>query len=483
MQCRQLEESECGGGMRRSGGRSVGSGIGIQKTMNIRKRRKAIQTAATLSLIFLGASLTMMFPFQSSSSMNSSSENYLERSSSRSLGGSLSRGFIIGADAARPSAGRDSQRLIEPGLGLLPWTDPANPSHRPQLQLEAYGGCYRWETQRSDIVSLEEGQEKRKEGQASCTNTVIARAALARQPTGRERSYIMARDTASNFELRSEVSVAMIKKIVIETLAERVDVGGVEVLAVRAYDENGNVFSTLESLWFQWGVSDSSVLQPQSLDVGELKMSEARLRTVKEGAESDVLVMRGMATGVTTVTVRLRERGYESVPPASVTLGVSEPFLVEPFSLIVPPAALIKMGLRILKEKVAVDASPLVPLPSRNFKFFAHPSVASFRVDANDNGEVRVGSRNFPADVEVVVSDTRIANATHKSVVVVSVPNELRAHMRRVSEVYPSLLSVVRLAVKNELSTSTSTSSGGGGNRGATDQSGSDSRLISEEEE
>lgn len=45
---------------------------------------------------------------------------------------------------------------------------------------------------------------------------------------------------------------------------------------------------------------------------------------------SDILFLKGIRTGVATLSVKLMEPGYESVPPAYVTLTITEPFVVIP---------------------------------------------------------------------------------------------------------------------------------------------------------
>jgi len=46
--------------------------------------------------------------------------------------------------------------------------------------------------------------------------------------------------------------------------------------------------------------------------------------------DSDVLFLKGLKTGTATISVRISEPGYEHLPTSSVTVTVTEPFVVIP---------------------------------------------------------------------------------------------------------------------------------------------------------
>lgn len=64
--------------------------------------------------------------------------------------------------------------------------------------------------------------------------------------------------TAVIFYLVQQVHVAPISKIVIDTSTRAITVDSVETVNVRAFDGDGNVFSSIEGLWFKWELADSS---------------------------------------------------------------------------------------------------------------------------------------------------------------------------------------------------------------------------------
>ncbi|CAE7558018.1 GB210 [Symbiodinium sp. CCMP2592] len=172
-----------------------------------------------------------------------------------------------------------------------------------RLRVEASGGCFRWISQRPDLVALEEPlpeelpprRAAEAEAEAACQEAPARRygaaaiaelhcelvrhactwdasslckriqaqlvmAAAWRQPVAIIRSLaesvenvekvlVLAQDIhSSGVELRCEVYIANIHRIEVETSVRRINVDDVETLGVKAYDKQGNVFSSLEGL-------------------------------------------------------------------------------------------------------------------------------------------------------------------------------------------------------------------------------------------
>jgi hypothetical protein len=71
--------------------------------------------------------------------------------------------------------------------------------------------------------------------------------------------------------VKCESKIAKIKRIEILTKFRRINVGDLEVLELLGYDEEGNVFSTLEGLRFEW-----SIAQP-NLEIVPLKVESFKI--------------------------------------------------------------------------------------------------------------------------------------------------------------------------------------------------------------
>ncbi len=55
--------------------------------------------------------------------------------------------------------------------------------------------------------------------------------------------------------LKVEAKIAEISKIEIITKSRTLDVGEMQSLEIVGYDKNGNMFSTLEGIKFEWAIS------------------------------------------------------------------------------------------------------------------------------------------------------------------------------------------------------------------------------------
>lgn len=83
--------------------------------------------------------------------------------------------------------------------------------------------------------------------------------------TGFGKTIISAKDKQSHQEIRCEVYVAEIKKVDVVMPARRINVEDTDTLYVQAFDEQGNLFSSLEGLSFDWRIRDQNILMHKNL--------------------------------------------------------------------------------------------------------------------------------------------------------------------------------------------------------------------------
>lgn len=139
---------------------------------------------------------------------------------------------------------------IDPVIVLLPWSPPELSEQRVVFTLRAFGGCFEWTSQRPDLIEVTSLP-----GPNECSTEAVVsqRAALPIQ----DKAWVFARDRETQTELRCEVHVAPLSSIVIDTPTRSIGVEAVETLSLRGFDKLGNVFSSLERLWFKWSSSDT----------------------------------------------------------------------------------------------------------------------------------------------------------------------------------------------------------------------------------
>ncbi|EZG78966.1 hypothetical protein GNI_030620, partial [Gregarina niphandrodes] len=263
-------------------------------------------------------------------------------------------------------------RQINPVSALLPFTSV--PEHRVNLTLRAYDGCYRWRVQRPNAVLIRDLREaeiadlsdpglvvpdkrylspRGEVDGGACHDAVVVSSVLPASWTGpKERSWVFADD--GNAGVKAEVYVAKVARLEVETTAKAVAVGSAETLRVKAFDAEGNVFSSLEGLLFAWE-AEAVAGGGRAISLGSLsddvyRPSAVRRAMAERRQQSDVILIKGLESGRAVVHVKLLEPGYEHVRPTSVWIDVVEPFAVTPSDLAVPPGAAFRTAVRLLRE-------------------------------------------------------------------------------------------------------------------------------------
>uniref|UniRef100_A0A7N5KSN5 Nucleoporin 210 like n=1 Tax=Ailuropoda melanoleuca TaxID=9646 RepID=A0A7N5KSN5_AILME len=214
---------------------------------------------------------------------------------------------------------------------LLPFG--REPGRVPFL-LEAQRGCYTWHSTHHDAVTVEPLYEN---GTLCSQKAVLI--AESTQPI-RLSSIILAREIVTDHELRCDVKVDVIDSIEIisRTRELYVDDSPLELL-VRALDAEGNTFSSLAGMMFEWSIAqdNESASEELSSKIRILKYSEAEYsppvyiaKMEKEEKQGDMILVSGIRTGAAVVKVRIYEPFYKKVAAALIRLLVLENIFLIP---------------------------------------------------------------------------------------------------------------------------------------------------------
>uniref|UniRef100_A0A8C6EWC9 Uncharacterized protein n=1 Tax=Marmota marmota marmota TaxID=9994 RepID=A0A8C6EWC9_MARMA len=209
---------------------------------------------------------------------------------------------------------------------LLPFG--REPGRVPFL-LEAQRGCYIWHSTHHDAVTVEPLYEN---GTLCSQRAVLI--AESTQPI-RLSSIILAREIVTDHELRCDVKVDVIDsiEIVSRTRELYVDDSPLELM-VRALDAEGNTFSSLAGMMFEWSIAqDNDPAREERI----LKFSEAEYspphyiaEMENEEKQGDVILVSGIRTGAAIVKVRIYEQFYKKVAAALIRLLVLENIFLIP---------------------------------------------------------------------------------------------------------------------------------------------------------
>ncbi|XP_037539895.1 nuclear pore membrane glycoprotein 210 [Nematolebias whitei] len=213
---------------------------------------------------------------------------------------------------------------------------PLARSTRITFTLETTEGCYRWSSTRPEVASIQPVDEDSARG---CSRRAVLQA-LSTQPS-RLTSIILAEDVVTGQVLRCDAIVDIISDIrIVSTTRELHLEDSPLALKIHALDSEGNTFSTLEGLVFDWtlvkdvdvnGFTDSY----NSLRV--LKFSESTYtppgyisEMERVGKQGDIILVSGLKTGHAKLKAKIQEPLYKDVGAAEVRLLILENILLSP---------------------------------------------------------------------------------------------------------------------------------------------------------
>uniref|UniRef100_A0AAV2M0I1 BIG2 domain-containing protein n=1 Tax=Knipowitschia caucasica TaxID=637954 RepID=A0AAV2M0I1_KNICA len=213
---------------------------------------------------------------------------------------------------------------------------PLTRSTRINFILETTEGCYRWTSTRPEVASIQALEEDTSRG---CSRKALLQA-MSTQPS-RLTSIILAEDVVTGQVLRCDAIVDVISEIqIVSTTRELHLEDSPLALRIHALDSEGNTFSTLAGLVFDWtlvkdvetnGFSDSY----NSLRV--MKFSESTYtppayisEMERVGKQGDIILVSGLKTGHAKLKAKIQELLYKDVGAAEVRLLILENIMLSP---------------------------------------------------------------------------------------------------------------------------------------------------------
>uniref|UniRef100_A0A8B9DLQ4 Nucleoporin 210 like n=1 Tax=Anser cygnoides TaxID=8845 RepID=A0A8B9DLQ4_ANSCY len=204
---------------------------------------------------------------------------------------------------------------------------------RVPFVLEAEAGCYSWYSTHNDVVTVESIYEN--------GTTCYQKALLsARSSQATKLSSVVIAEELTGHLLRCDVIVDVINSIEIISRTREIYVEDSPLeLAVRALDVEGNTFSSLSGMTFEWSVAKDDDIESLELSnkVRILKYSEADysppdyiVEMEKAEKQGDRILVSGIKTGAAVIKVRMQESTYKKVAAASIRLLVLENILLIP---------------------------------------------------------------------------------------------------------------------------------------------------------
>lgn len=199
--------------------------------------------------------------------------------------------------------------------------------------------------------------------------------------------------------LRCDVIIDSISRLEILTTTRELYVEEApEEFVVRAYDDLGNEFSSLDGLKFEWQLENvagqrsslpaQTVLRFMQFTDSPYKTPHAIGPLEEKGHQGDRVLIEGRQTGVGRLKASIPHPSYHQLPPSTVTLMVIANLLLEPQDVHVLPGTSVPYSVYHLKHGIL----HLVPLqPSHYYLMVEEDDIGLLKPDGITVTSLKLG--------------------------------------------------------------------------------------------
>nr|XP_033781607.1 nuclear pore membrane glycoprotein 210 [Geotrypetes seraphini] len=258
---------------------------------------------------------------------------------------------------------------------LLPYARGA----KINFTLEATEGCYRWSSTRPEVASIDPTDLD----EHHCSQRAVVQA-RSTQPT-RLTSIIFAEDILTGQVLRCDAIVDIINDIqIVSTTRELYLEDSPLELKIQALDSEGNTFTTLAGLAFDWTIvkdTETNGFSDSHNTLRILKFLESTYvppsyitEMEKVAKQGDTILVSGMKTGSSKLKAKLQEATYKTVSPAEVRLLILENILLDPAYDIY---LLVGTSIQYKVQKIRQGKMTELVMPSEQYELQLQNNMAS----------------------------------------------------------------------------------------------------------
>ncbi|KAI6647347.1 Nuclear pore membrane glycoprotein [Oopsacas minuta] len=290
---------------------------------------------------------------------------------------------------------------------------PANPESgvRANFTLKAVDGCFTWKSTRPEVASVQPLYLLQDKPQCSRHGVVTSET----DAITRLSAVVLAEELISGHLLRCDILIDSIQRIAIKTTTRELLVEEApEEFQILAYDQEGNVFSSLGGLKFHWSIhlDDENRMQkfaPESI-ITFVKFADSNYEAddvIKDlesrGSRGDRILIQGLQTGTAIVSARL----VESFPVDTPTPEDAVRVLVMENIMLFPSSDVYILPLSYVDyvvERRKYGRMEILSVPSEQYKFIvANDTVGYIHRDLPRFTGVQLGQ------TDVILRDANMA--------------------------------------------------------------------------
>ncbi|XP_034650684.1 nuclear pore membrane glycoprotein 210-like isoform X1 [Drosophila subobscura] len=191
--------------------------------------------------------------------------------------------------------------------------------------------CYKWTSSRQDLISVMPVYHDFSECAYEAVVTVRTR------ERRRNTAIVFAEEVHTGAVLRCDVIVDNIACLNVRTATRQLYLEEAPaIFELHAFDSQGNEFFTLEGIEFNWGISEPDSKKPPAMRF--LTFSQSPFHTVPPalekfeavGIKGYMILLEGINTGTSKITITLPYADYSNVKPLEVYISVLANIIIEP---------------------------------------------------------------------------------------------------------------------------------------------------------
>ncbi|CAN8257909.1 unnamed protein product [Cochlearia groenlandica] len=297
---------------------------------------------------------------------------------------------------------------------------PPKMNNPVEYRLQGSHGCFKWSWDHHDILSVTP------EFNSSSHCSTSARLKSILPYSGRKETAVYATDVHTGMVIRCKVFIDNFSRIQIFHNSIKLDLDGLSMLRVRAFDNQENEFSSLVGLQFMWKLMPENGGSTHHLAHVPLKESpltdcgglcgylDIQKKLEDNGVFADLFVVKGTKIGHEKVSVHLLEAPLTNIAD-EIVLTVAEAMSLEPRS---PVYVLMGASFSYTLKVVRGNVPKAVHLPSPHHRWSTlNSSVAQVDSLLGQTNALTLGVTT------VVVEDTRVAGHIQGSSINVVTPD------------------------------------------------------------
>ncbi|XP_031623845.1 nuclear pore membrane glycoprotein 210 isoform X2 [Contarinia nasturtii] len=270
------------------------------------------------------------------------------------------------------------------------------------------GGCFKWSSSRPDLITITPIYDDA--DSIECSSKAVLTTVFREKR--RSTAFVLAKDLATGEILRSDVILDVIDKLdVLTTTRELYLEEAPETFKIWAQDSQGNAFTTLEGVEFNWKISSQHPVEGKERDwqrvLRFLRFSESKYHDVpstvekfdRVGLKGYMVLLEGINTGSARVSVDLPYAEYQHiVAPVEVNIVVLANILLDPSDVHILVGDSISFRILQLKQGKLEDITS-------NTQYYLEVENSEF---ATLDGNIATGHKL--GRTAVILKDRNVAN-------------------------------------------------------------------------